>query len=129
MRFGQIVLIAAALTIATLAAAQDSGVFGDRVVPILNQRCVMCHVDGGALGELSLYPDPWTRLVGIASTQSPLKLVEPGSPEKSYLYAKLLGTHDKAGGSGQRMPLQQDPLGAEELETIRQWILKGALRD
>ena len=129
MRFGQIVLIAAALAIATLAAAQDSGVFGDRVVPILNQRCVMCHVEGGALGELSLYPDPWTRLVGVASTQSPLKLVEPGSPEKSYLYAKLLGTHDKAGGSGQRMPLQQDPLGAEELETIRQWILKGALND
>jgi mono/diheme cytochrome c family protein len=129
MRSGQCVLIVAALAIGTPAAAQDSGAFGERVVPILNQRCVMCHVEGGALGELSLYPDPWARLVGVASTQSPLKLVEPGSPEKSYLYAKLLGTHDKAGGSGQRMPVQQDPLGAEELETIRHWILKGALND
>ena len=129
MRSGQALLFVAALAIATPAAAQDSSAFGDRVVPILNQRCVMCHVEGGALGELSLYPDPWVRLVGVASTQSPFKLVEPGSPEKSYLYAKLLGTHDQAGGSGLRMPVQQDPLGAEELETIRQWILKGALRD
>jgi mono/diheme cytochrome c family protein len=129
MRSGQTASIVAALAIATTAVAQDSVAFADRVVPVLNQRCVMCHVEGGALGELSLYPDPWTRLVGVASTQSPLKLVEPGSPEKSYLYAKLLGTHDKAGGSGQRMPPQQDSLGAAELETIRQWILKGAPND
>lgn len=129
MRSGQAVPIVAALAIATTAVAQDSVAFAARVVPILNQRCVMCHVEGGALGGFSLYPDPWARLVGVASTQSPLKLVEPGSPEKSYLYAKLLGTHDKAGGSGQRMPLQQDSLGAAELETIRQWILKGALND
>lgn len=129
MRSGRCVLIVAMLAIATPAASEDSGTFGARVVPILNQRCVMCHVEGGALGELSLYPDPRTGLVGVPSTQSPLKLVEPGSPDKSYLYVKLLGTHDKAGGSGQRMPLQQEPLRAEELETIRQWILKGALND
>ncbi|MEX2149548.1 MAG: hypothetical protein WD793_05010 [Steroidobacteraceae bacterium] len=129
MSSGQAVSLIAALAIATPIAAEDCNAFADRVVPILNQRCVMCHVDGGALGELSLYPDPWTRLVGIASTQSPLKLVEPGSPEKSYLYAKLLGTHHKAGGSGLRMPAQQGPLTAEDLETIRQWILKGALNE
>lgn len=123
------VLTVAALAIATPAAAGDGGGFGARVVPILTQRCVMCHVDGGALGELSLYPDPWSRLVGVASTQSPLKLVEAGAPEKSYLYAKLLGTHDKVGGSGLRMPVQQEPLSADELEMIRQWILKGALND
>jgi len=129
MRSGQAVSLVAALAIVTPVAAGDGGEFADRVMPIFNQRCVMCHVEGGALGELSLYPDPWTRLVGVASTQSPLKLVEPGSPEKSYLYAKLLGTHDKGGGSGLRMPVQQDPLTAEDLETIRQWILKGALND
>lgn len=129
MRSGRSVVIVAALAIATPAAAGDSGAFGERVVPILTQRCVMCHVEGGALGELSLYPDPWSRLVGVASAQSSLKLVEAGSPEKSYLYAKLLGTHDEAGGSGQRMPPQQEPLAADELETIRQWILKGALND
>lgn len=129
MRLARTAMVVAALSGATPVAAQDSGAFDERVVPILNQRCVMCHVEGGALGELSLYPDPWNRLVGVASTQSPLKLVEPGSPEKSYLYAKLLGTHGKAGGSGQRMPLPPDHLDAAELETIRQWILKGALRD
>ena len=128
MRSTRSVLIVAALATAAPAAAGESAAFGERVVPIFTQRCVMCHVEGGALGELSLYPDPWSRLVGVASTQSPLKLVEAGAPEKSYLYAKLLGTHDKVGGSGQRMPMQE-PLAANELETIRLWILKGAAND
>lgn len=87
----------------------------------------MCHVEGAELGGLKLYPDAWTQLVGVTSTQSPLKLVEPGSPDRSYLYAKLMGTQVTAGGSGLRMPAQ--PLGAEELETIRRWIAEGAKRD
>lgn len=91
MRSARSVLIVAALAIATPAAAGDGGAFGERVVPILNQRCVMCHVEGGALGELSLYPDPWSRLVGVASTQSPLKLVEAGVTRKKLSVRQAAG--------------------------------------
>jgi hypothetical protein len=102
--------------------------FEAQIAPILTQRCAMCHMAGAAQANLSLYPDPWAALVGVASTESPLKLVEPGSPDKSYLYLKLLGTQETAGGSGARMPFQQDPLEAGDLELIRKWIEQGAAK-
>jgi hypothetical protein len=114
------------LTAASPAWSQGDVGFSAQVVPILTARCMMCHLQGAAQAGLSLYPEPWGALVGAASTESPLKLVEPGSPEKSYLYAKLLGTQQQVGGSGQRMPFQQDPLDAGDLETIRKWIEQGA---
>ena len=108
------------------AAAQDTVGFTAQVVPILSQHCVMCHLPGVSQGGLDLYPEPWAALVGAASTQSPLKRVEPGSPEKSYLYIKVLGTQDQVGGSGARMPFQQDPLDPADVATIRSWIEQGA---
>ena len=117
------------LAAAPAAWSGDSVGFNERIVPILNQHCVMCHLPGAAQAGLNLYPDPWEALVGVASTESPLKLVEPGSPEKSYLYLKLQGRHEQAGGSGARMPFQQDPLDAGDLETIRTWIEQGAAQN
>lgn len=124
-RAGLVLVALAALAAVPLAVAGDKVAFGSQVVPILDRHCVSCHVEGGELGGLSLYPDPWARLVGVTSNQSALKLVEPGSPEKSYLYLKLLSTQESAGGSGLRMPPQQ-PLPAADLETIRRWIQQGA---
>jgi hypothetical protein len=114
------------LAAAPPAWSQDSVGFNAQVVPILNQHCVMCHLPGAAQAGLNLYPEPWAALVGVASTESPLKFVEPGSAEKSYLYLKLLGTQQQVGGSGLRMPFQQDPLDPRDLETIRTWIEQGA---
>ncbi|MGK2925080.1 MAG: hypothetical protein ACSLE2_05610 [Lysobacterales bacterium] len=95
------------------------------VLPILNKHCVMCHVPGGAQGELELYPDAWTSMVGVASVQTSLALVEPGSPEQSYLFIKLLGTQSTVGGSGEQMPFPL-PLEKEQIEIIRGWIEQGA---
>ena len=103
--------------------------FENDVLPLLTVRCVMCHMDGADQAHLSLYPDAWSHLVGIPSTQSPLKRVEAALPNKSYLYLKLMGTHLDAGGSGLRMPVQQDALGADELTLIRTWIAQGALQN
>jgi hypothetical protein len=86
----------------------------------------MCHLPGGAQGELSLYPDAWSELVGVPSKQSPLLLVEPGTPEKSYLYIKLIDSGESVSGSGQQMPFQQSPLDQAQIETIRLWIEQGA---
>ena len=100
--------------------------FEKDVLPILNNYCVMCHLPGGAQGGLSLYPDAWSEMVGIASKQSPLLQVEPGSPDRSYLYVKLIDSGVSVGGSGQLMPVQQPPLEQDQIETIRLWIEQGA---
>ncbi len=115
-----------ALVLVTSTAHAGSVSFEKDVVPILNNYCVMCHLPGGEQGGLSLYPDAWSELVGIPSKQSPLLQVEPGSPDKSYLYIKLIDTGESAGGSGLLMPIQQPPLDQDQIETIRLWIAQGA---
>jgi hypothetical protein len=121
--------VAALLSLGPMAALADPVSFRTDVMPLLTTRCVMCHVEGAEQGNLSLYPDAWAQLVGVRSTQSPLKRVEPGAPDKSYLYLKVLGTQLDAGGSGLRMPFQQDPLSPAELELLRKWIEQGAVKD
>ncbi len=119
------VFVLAALVATSNAAAGDVS-FQNDVLPVLTTRCVMCHMEGADQGHLSLYPEAWSQLVGVASTESPLKRVEAGVPDKSYLYRKLMGTHLDAGGSGVRMPFQLDALAVEELALIRTWIEQGA---
>jgi len=86
----------------------------------------MCHLPGAAQGELDLYPDAWSQMVGIPSSQSSLSRVEPGSPDNSYVYLKLVGTHETVGGIGTQMPLPPMPLDPAQIETIRLWIEQGA---
>lgn len=112
--------------LATGAAHAGDVSFQNDVMPVLTARCVMCHMDGAEQANLSLFPEAWSHLVGVPSTQSPLKRVEAGKPEQSYLYRKLMGTHLDAGGSGLRMPLQQDPLEPAFLDLLKQWIEQGA---
>lgn len=107
----------------------DNVSFKTDVVPILTNYCVMCHLPGAAQGGLSLYPDAWALLVNVPSKQSSLLQIEPGSPEKSYLYVKLIDTGESVGGSGQVMPVQQPPLEQEQIELIRLWIEQGALNN
>ncbi|MFL3656375.1 MAG: hypothetical protein ACJ04P_14980, partial [Halioglobus sp.] len=84
--------------------------FEQTVEPILTQHCVMCHMAGGAQGELNLFPEPYANLVEVISSQSKLLLVDPGNVEASYLFHKLVGSHLKVGGEGVSMPYQRDSL-------------------
>jgi len=114
--------LAVAVSSTTLA---DTSLKND-LVPLMTQRCVMCHITGAALAGLDLYTDPWTALVGVQSTQSPLMLVEPHEPDKSYFYLKLTQKFLDAGGSGLQMPIQQEALDPGQLEIVRSWIEEGA---
>ncbi|MFN8640964.1 MAG: hypothetical protein U0802_04630 [Candidatus Binatia bacterium] len=49
----------------------------------------------------------------------------PFEPDQSLLIVKLVGPTGSALGS--RMPLVGAPLGAEEIDRVRGWILAGAM--
>ena len=77
-------------------------------------------------------------LVNVASPEVPmLKYVMPGDPHNSYMMRKLDETNPGcglactdpamyAGGCMTRMPNGGVPLPADQLNTIRDWILQGA---
>ena len=112
---------------ALAGTAQAENISFERdVLPILNSYCVMCHLPGSEQGGLGLYPDAWSRMIGVPSVQSPLPLVDPGAPDNSYVYIKLIESGESVGGSGRLMPIQQPPLDRGQIETIRLWIEQGA---
>lgn len=110
--------------------AQDAAVpsLGKSVQPILDANCVACHQAGAAQQALILESGLAYANVGKPSSQSTMKLVEPGRPEASYLFQKVVGAHLQAKGAGDRMPLG-GALEAADIETIRRWILGGARND
>lgn len=106
------------------------------VQPIWNARCFGsgCH-DGDPIGvavvSLVARNDPYTALTERTHAFSGMHYVTAGDPEQSYLFRKLLGTHDEddlAGvGQGLRMPLTGGPLSETDLSTVRDWIDGGAM--
>jgi hypothetical protein len=96
-----------------------------QIQPIFSASC-SCHVSGRSAAGLSLDEGyAHAALVSVLSGQSDLNLVEPGDPEKSYLWHKLNGSYRRVGGSGGRMPLGRGPLPAAQIERIRKWIEQG----
>jgi hypothetical protein len=85
-----------------------------------------CHVSGVATGGMVLEAGrAYGEIVGRPSQESPLLArVQPGDPERSYLFKKVRGDADI---SGSRMPQDGPPfLSAAELEGIAAWIRAGA---
>jgi hypothetical protein len=66
----------------------------------------------------------------VPSSQAELLVIEPGDRDRSYLWAKVNGTHRGAGGEGELMPppdSQNDPLSQEALDALGAWIDAGAM--
>jgi cytochrome c553 len=113
----------------TGTTTQASGVsFSRDIQPIFNSYCVVCHAGAGQAG-LTLEPaSAYSNLVGVPSTESTngeLR-VKAGTPDQSYLLAKVNGTQIAAGGKGGQMPLGATPLSAAQISLIQQWIAAGA---
>jgi hypothetical protein len=99
------------------------------IQPVLNERCVVCHITGAANAGLNMQPGmAFDNLVGVASSESALKRIEPGDPDKSYLVHKIRGTHVGVGGSGAQMPMGQSPLETELQDLIVAWVAACAPR-
>lgn len=120
------------LSVASAVADETAGLVSFRtdLQPILNSRCVVCHVTGAENAGLNLARSVARKnLVAVPSTESKLLRVSPGKPEESYLMHKLLGSQSSVGGSGKLMPLSDapQPIEASQLELFRSWIRQGAL--
>jgi hypothetical protein len=95
------------------------------IQPIWNTSCKGCHTGGGSSGKLKL-DSGYSAMVNVKSTQATsYDMVEPGDTSKSYLWAKLQGTHASYGGSGSTMP-KGTTMSASDLAKIETWITEGA---
>ncbi len=92
------------------------------IQPIWTANCIVCHGVGGNGGLDLRSPDSHGRLVGIAATGYVGVRIAADEPDQSVLYRKLTG----AGGVGGFMP-PTGMLGPTEIETVRRWIVEGAL--
>jgi hypothetical protein len=90
-----------------------------------------CHASAQTGGGLDLRPEnAYANLVGVPSTYGVTR-VEPFAPQDSFLWQKLAassGAFDLQ-GKGSPMPQGLPAISDDELNAIRQWILKGAPQD
>jgi mono/diheme cytochrome c family protein len=95
--------------------------------PLVIAHCLSCHESGEAKAKLVLDPGVgYERLVGQRSIQDPeMALVEPGDPERSYLWLKLQHVTEEGKGMP-RTSTGSKKLRESELELYRRWIEGGA---
>lgn len=101
------------------------------VQAIFNARCLPCHSseneEGHPVANLDLAEGNMPRNT-IAARSDQLSdgtlLINPGRPDESYIVEKIAVDEPRRGS---RMPRGMPPLSAEEIESIRSWVLGGAL--
>ena len=95
--------------------------------PLVVAHCLGCHESEEAKAKLVLDAGlGYERLVGPRSVQDPeIALVEPGDPERSYLWLKLQHVTEKGKGMPRTLTGSKK-LRESELELYRRWIEGGA---
>ncbi len=96
-------------------AAGAGGVsFEGDVAPILVSRCLRCHGTDNARGNLRI--DTFAGIIAGSGGA----LVVPGKPQESLMIERITATGEE------RMPKDQNPLSADEIRKISEWIKGGA---
>jgi hypothetical protein len=98
----------------TLLIAPPEGDSIAAVQAIFDESCTLCH---DASDDTLNLEDASALISRPSSTGKPL--VDPGNPNGSYLYLKLVGAE---GIEGEAMPLGEDPLPVDKLTVVQQWI-------
>lgn len=121
-------VLVAILATGGAALADEAVSFKSDLLPVLKQRCAICHLTGSEAGNMALHPRAaHDTLVDVTSAQvADMQRVAPGDPAGSYLLHKLEGTHLEVGGTGTRMPFNEPPLGTGTIGLFRAWIKAGA---
>ncbi len=100
-------------------ASEGVSYFRD-VRPIFQAHCQGCHQPAKPLGEFVM--TAFDALV--KGGESTLPAIVPGEPDESYLVDQITPADGKA-----EMPKDKDPLTADQVAKIRQWISEGAHDD
>jgi mono/diheme cytochrome c family protein len=111
-----------AIAFTTLMVSAPDPAQEAKVREIFEEWCTSCHSGGGNPASDPAGVDlavPLSSLVGIPSIANGKPLVVPGDPDASYLLLKMKGGE---GMEGELMPLGDDPLKAEQLQVIADWI-------
>ncbi|GLR15870.1 DUF1553 domain-containing protein [Portibacter lacus] len=87
------------------------------VKPILNKHCISCHGGVKQSGGFSLL----TEETAFQKTESGHPAIIAGSPMDSEFIRRL-----KIDDPEERMPLDAEPLTAEEIKTLEKWVKQGA---
>jgi WD40 repeat protein len=116
MRILVTVLIATA-AFSLFAVADDPVSYYRQVRPLLQQNCNGCHRPGKAKGGLDL-----TTHSALLKGGKDGKMLKPGQPGDSRLVEEISGEEPS-------MPDEGEPLTAEEIHLIEQWIAQGAADD
>lgn len=110
-----------ALPLFLVPCAQAADIsFSKQIAPLLTEKCVECHREAKRKGSYRL--DTFEHLAKPGDSEEPA--LSPGKPDTSELY-RLLIVEDEA----DRMPKKADPLSAEEIALVKQWIAQGAKFD
>lgn len=111
------------LSLQPVAAQDDAGTaayYSQKVRPIFQQRCGMCHMDGNFSGGFGLGDKADTLKGGDRGAD-----IEPGDPDKSML-VKLI-RHQGTDTDPSNMPLGRNQLSDAEIAIIVNWIKAGAV--
>lgn len=111
----------------------------EHVQTIFGNNCTVgCHSGASPSAQLKLTgstAEIFAELAGVAplnpaAIAKGMKLVDPGYPERSFLFAKVAADIDPIDhlpqAMGELMPSGQSHLPYADIELIRQWILHGA---
>ncbi len=91
--------------------------YNEHVRPILNNNCIACHGGVKKLAGVSfLFEEE-----ALAESKNGNRVIIPGDAANSELIARV--THHDP---DDRMPMDADPLTAEEINILTQWINEGA---
>lgn len=102
-------------------AAEDAGgkvSYYNQVRPIMQAACQGCHQPARAGGGMVL--THYSSMLELGESEEPLFIA--GKPDESLLIAQISGEKPL-------MPQEADPLTAEQVDLIRQWISEGAEDD
>jgi hypothetical protein len=125
---GEVVAVLESFLADPPAAAEVS--FANEIQPIFTTSCALsgCHAGNSPQQGMNLSAgQAFANIVGVHSKEAPsLNRIEPGDPQKSYLWHKISGTQSTVGGSGGRMPFGRAPLPDDQIAKIQQWIQQGA---
>src|SRR5262245_22968596 len=107
-------ILLAILLQAGITRATDLVSFQKQILPLLAQRCEMCHQEENPQGKLAL--NSYKNLLRGGQSGP---VIKPGMPDDSLLVQNISGEKP-------RMPKVGPQLTPQEVELIRSWISQGA---